>query len=102
MRTLTDDTKATLDGAAKYYAGLFVADHQGGKFTRDWVLKQFYNFTFKDEFAYMVAAMKQHLGPAALADFEARVAELPPREDAVFAELLEQKRPAGYTPRKEG
>lgn len=98
MRTLTDDTKATLDGAAKDYAAWFLADK--GRFDRDWVMKQFYNFTFKDEFEYLVAALKRHLGADPLADFEARVAKLEPRTDAVFAELLEQKRPAGYTPRE--
>lgn len=100
MRELTEDTMRTLDGAAKYYASVFVADNQDGKFTRKWVMTQFYNFYYKDEFEYLVEAVKGHLGGDALADFEARVAKLPPREDAVFAEYLERYKPAGYTPRK--
>jgi hypothetical protein len=100
IRTL--DT-ATLDRAAQDYAAWFVQD--AGKFNRDWVMQQFYNFTFKDEFEYLGAAIKQHLGPVPLADFEARLNVLlteHPRSDEVFHRLLEEKRPVGYTPKVEG
>ncbi len=50
---------ATLDGAAKHYAGLFLND--SGELNAAWVMGQFYNFTFKDEFAYLVAAMQDRV-----------------------------------------
>jgi hypothetical protein len=80
----------TLDAAARYYAGLFLAD--SGRFDRNWVMKQFYNFTFKDEHEYLVGRIKGELGSTALADFERRAGGVfAPREDKVFAELLATK-----------
>lgn len=99
MRKLTEATKVTLDGAADYYAATFMANQ--GRFNRDWVMTQFYNFTYKDEFEYLVKAVTANLGETPRADFEKRLSTLPVREDAVFAALLEEKWPAGYTP-KEG
>ena len=87
----------TLERAAKDYAIWFIKDE--GKFDRAWVAKQFYNFTYKDEFLYMVNAIKNHLGPSAIADLDARLAEFPVRSDEVFHQLLELKRPRGYTPK---
>lgn len=86
----------TLSNAAKDYAAWFIADK--GKYDRAWVMQQFYNFTFKDEFEFLVEEVKTHLGPVALADFEGRVSQLEPRSDEVFFDLLEQKRPVGYEP----
>lgn len=99
----------TLDEAAKYYAGLFLADKQDGpvvtrtqftagrkegmpvsvrQFSRAWVMLQFFNFTFKDEFEYIVAAVRQHLGTKPLADFDAELARFPPRTDEMFQRML--------------
>ncbi|QEX18491.1 hypothetical protein FRZ44_37980 [Hypericibacter terrae] len=92
----------TLARAAKDYAAWFLRDE--GRMNRDWVMLQFYNFTYKDEFDFLAAEIRQHLGPAALADFDDRIAKLRadhPRSDEVFHRLLEEKRPAGYMP-KEG
>lgn len=88
----------TLDNAAKQYAAWFMAD--AGKFDRAWVMKQFYNFTFKDEFEFIRDKVRGMLAGDPLAAFEAELAKLDPRSDAVFAALLEQKRPAGYTPKE--
>ena len=89
------DTK-TLDGAAQYYAARFIEDKavmNGGKlkFDRPWVMKQLYNFTYKDEFEYIVARMKEEMGAKPLAAFEAELAKLPPRTDEVFHRLLAEK-----------
>jgi hypothetical protein len=87
MRTL--DTK-TLDGAAKYYAGLFFSDR--GKRDRDWVMGQFYNFTYKDEFEYVREQVKQILGPQANADWNSlALGRFTDRTDEVYADLLKQK-----------
>jgi hypothetical protein len=101
----------TLDEAAKYYAGLFLADKKDGpiarrtrfttgrkegipvsvrQFSREWVMLQFFNFTFKDEFDYIVAAVRQHLGPKPLADFDAELAKFPPRTDEMFQRMLSE------------
>lgn len=122
MRTLTPDTIDALKGWAKHHAAMFVEDktdgelvdrsrftdgHKGGKvpvtlhrFSRDWVMLQLHNMTYKDEFEFVVEEMKQHLGKAALADFEARVSQFPPRSDEAFARVLEEMRPAGYAPKE--
>lgn len=81
---------ATLNGAAKYYAGLFLQD--AGPMDADWVLRQFHNFTFADEFEYMVAAIKGELGPRAVGRFDKRSADVfAPRSEAFFSELLAEK-----------
>lgn len=89
----------TLDNAAKQYAAWFIAD--AAPFNRDWIMQQFYNFTYKDEFEHLVKGAREQMGPAALADFDARVAKLEPRSTAVFHRLLAEKRPAGYRPEEE-
>ncbi len=80
------DTR-TLDNAAKRYAGLFMAD--SGKYDRDWVMQEFYNFTFRDEHEYILEEIRGQLGADAMRDFEER-AELvfEPRTDEVFEGLL--------------
>jgi hypothetical protein len=87
MRTL--DT-GTLDSAARHYAGLFLSNRK--PFDRDWVIQQFFNFTFKDEFEYLLKAMKGELGSRATVDLEERAkAAFSPRDDRDFKGLLEKK-----------
>jgi hypothetical protein len=69
---------------------MFVADR--APFDRDFVMQQFFNFTFKDEFAYVLAAIKGELGSTALNDFERRAKEIfKPRKDQVFEDLLAER-----------
>jgi hypothetical protein len=99
----------TLDEAAKYYASVFVQDRKDGpvvnrtryttgrkegepttvqQFSREWVMLQFFNFTFKDEFDYIVAAVRQQLGPDPLAVFNAELAKFTPRTEEMFQQML--------------
>ena len=83
---------ATLDGAAAYYASLYMRD--AGPFDRAWVLGQFHAFDFKDEFEYLIEAVRGNLGSVPLADFDMRVDKLlkdKPRDDAVFHKLLDER-----------
>lgn len=90
---------ATLDGAAKYFAVEFLKPdvkhpRVEGKFIggRALVMQDFYNFTFKDEFEYLLTAIRGQLGPDAVAEFNALAAErFTPRDDAVLAKLLATK-----------
>lgn len=116
MRTMTPETVAALDTWAADNAKLFAQDPAGvvrrdpsapgGKrivLDREWVVQQMYNFTFKDEHEYVVAAFRGLLAddPASLAAFETMAAaKFEPRSDEVFRQLLEQKRPAGYMPKE--
>ena len=82
----------TLDNAAQYYASLFMRD--AGVRDRKWVMGQFHNFTFKDEFDHMVKTMGDHLGRAPLSDFKSiidKMAKDKPRKDEVFEKLLADK-----------
>lgn len=79
----------TLDAAAKYYAGLFVLD--SGKHDRDWVMGQFHNFDFMDEFGYLIDAVRDELGKNPRGAFDARIGKLAkdkPRSEKVFEKLL--------------
>lgn len=110
MRNLTPETVAALDGWAADHAKIFAADPAGQVrrdadgtkhiiLDREWIVQQMYNFTFKDEHDYIVAAFRGHLvdDPVSLAAFDAMaVAKFTPRSDEVFAALLEEKKPAGY------
>lgn len=112
MRTLLPETKAALDLWARDNAKMFAADPTGqvrrdpkapgGKriiLDREWIVQQMYNFTFKDEHEYVVAAFRGLLAddPASLEAFETMAAaKFQPRSDEVFRQLLEEKRPAGY------
>lgn len=112
MRTLLPETKAALDQWAADNAKLFAQDPAGvvrkdpnapgGKriiLDREWIVQQMYNFTFKDEHEYVVAAFRGLLAddPSSLAAFDAMAAaKFTPRSDEVFAALLEEKKPAGY------
>lgn len=80
---------ATLDGAARYYAGLFTLN--SGRFDRDWVMGQFHNFDYKDEFGYLVDGMRDELGKNALDVFDIGIKKLmkdKPRSEKVFEKLL--------------
>ena len=72
----------TLDAAAKHLAVEFIRPdvkhaRVEGKFTggRAYVMQDFYNFTFKDEFEYLLNAIRGQLGPDALVEFDALAAE---------------------------
>ena len=84
----------TLDAAAEYYAGLFLMNSGDGKFSRDWVMGQFYDFDFLDEHMYLVDAMREQLGKKSRDVFDARIGKLhkdKPREQKVFEKLLADK-----------
>jgi len=94
-RTRTLDT-ATLDAAAKHYAVEFLrpdVKHPNGKgkFIKGpaYVMQDFFNFFYKDEFEYLLTKIRGQLGPDTLAEFNALAAEkFTPRDDAVLAKLL--------------
>lgn len=121
MRTLTPDTIVALKGFAQHYAAMFVADKQSGpsitmtkyttgrktgepvivkKHSRDWIMVELFNLTYKDEFEFVVREFRQHLGPAVLEDFETRLAQFPTRSDTTFKAMLDEMRPAGYLPQE--
>lgn len=83
---------ATLDGAAQYYASRFLLN--AGRFNREFVIKEFYKLTFRDEFEYLARATQDALGKAVAAEFRAEMEKLRadhPRDDAVFEQLLADK-----------
>lgn len=90
---------ATLDAAAKDYAGHFLLPSTFSKKNpeiaiggREWVMQNFYNIHFKDEFNYLLPKFKAQLGPDALADFEGdAVKRFTPRSNEVLADLLAGK-----------
>lgn len=96
--TRTLDT-ATLDGAARYFAAEFLrpdrphprdkARFSGGP---SFVMQNFYNFEFKDEFDYMLQRAHEYMGSKAKAEFDALAKKtFTPREDSVFENLLTEK-----------
>lgn len=83
---------ATLDGAAAHYAALFLQDRP--PHDRNWVMGQFFNFTFKDEFDHLTSAVAALLGGDVLGRFEHEVKALAgthPRDQAVFEAVLAAK-----------
>ena len=96
--TRTLDT-TTLDAAAKHYASEFLrpdVKHPNGKGKfisgRSYVMQDFFNFTYKDEFEYLLPKIRGQLGPDALVEFDALAAEkFTPRNDEVLAKLLADK-----------
>ena len=96
MRTL--DT-TTLDNAAQEWAGQFLLHSQFSKKHpevaiggREWVMQNFVNMTFKDEFEYLLPKFRAQLGLDSLDVFDRDAEErLTPREDTVFEELLAKK-----------
>lgn len=86
--TRTLDT-ATLDAAGQYYAGLIMLD--SGKHNRAWVMGQFHDFDFKDEFDYLIDAVRENLGKTPRDYFDAQIGKLlkdKPRSEKVFEKLL--------------
>lgn len=90
---------ATLNGAAKDYAGQFLLPSQYSKTSasvatggREWVLQSLYNLHFKDEFEHVLAGMKDHLGKAAVEELNEEAGKrFTPRHDDVFEQLLAEK-----------
>ena len=91
----------TLDAAARHYAAEWMRPDRRTPSGKRWlggkayVEQDFKNFTFKDEFDYLLnsdSGIKGWLGGKALAEFEAMAGEkFAPRDDAVFAALLKEK-----------
>lgn len=95
MRTL--DTE-TLDGAAKHLAREWLSDDRrspsGARFIGgpSYVLQEFNNFTFKDEHAHLLDAVKGRMGVASLAEFEKRYKDnVKPRTDDEHVKALREK-----------
>lgn len=93
MRTL--DTK-TLDAAALHYAVEFmkpdVKSLSGRRFVggASYVMQDFYNFDFKDEFEYLLEGIRGNLGANQLARFN-RMADFDPRHQDDFEAILAEK-----------
>ncbi len=89
----------TLDNAARHYAAEFLrpdVPHASveGKFVggRAYVLQDFFNFTYKDEFNHLLSKIRGQLGPDALAEFDALAKDkFTPRSDDVLSGLLAEK-----------
>ena len=88
----------TLDDKARFWAGEWlrpdIKSPSGLVFVGgpSLVLQDLHNTTFKDEFDYMLAAVKEWMGVKALAEFEkAAKAKFGPRDDKVLAQLLKEK-----------
>lgn len=89
---------ATLDQAARDYAGFFMQPNRKSRTGQSWVsgperIKQdFFAFDFKDEFDYLFQKIRDELGKNARADFDALAkAHFKPRDDKVLAKLLADK-----------
>lgn len=93
-RTLDTDT---LDGFARHLAASWLRPDRKGVKDKwvdgpSYVMQDLYNLTYKDVFEYVLDKMRGYMGPAALAEFDARAAEvLTPRDDAVLEQLLREK-----------
>lgn len=88
----------TLDKAARHYAAEWMRpdlpSNSGKAFIGgpSYVLQDFYNFTFKDEFEHVLTGVKGWLGPTALADFEEKSKQrFTPRDAKVFHDLLAER-----------
>lgn len=95
MRRLEE---ATLENAAKFYASEWLrADRKNsstGRFIAgpSMVLQDFKNFTYKDEFEFMLSSFRDWASPKLVDEFNARAKEyFPDRDDAVFHALLKEK-----------
>ena len=82
---------ATLDAAAKYYAGEFIADRKPRD--RAWVIAEFLKFAYKDEWEYLIDRIRGELGSNAMADFDALGnAAFTPRTDEEYAAQLAKRK----------
>ncbi len=96
----------TLDVAANHYATEFLRPDMvhgtvEGKFIggRSYVLQDFQGFMFKDEFEYLLGAIRDRFGSTPLQEFDKLASvNFAPRDDDVFERLLAEKlavNPAG-------
>ncbi len=85
--------RQTLIDAAEYYTDEFVRNRE--PHGRNWVLKQCFNFTFKDEFHFVVDAIREKLearNHEHLVEWDMRCLQVfTPRSDHLLEELLEEK-----------
>lgn len=88
---------ATLDMAGRDYAREFLGatmfNPHNPKFApiagRGWVMNSLFNLHFKDEFDYLVDAIRKNLGPLPLKEFDAAAgATFKPRSDEIYRKLL--------------
>ncbi len=88
---------ATLDRAARDYAGFFLEPNRKSVSGDRWIsgserIKQdFVAFTYKDEFDYLVQMIRKELGSAALRFDDLMTQHFTPRDDRVFERLLADK-----------
>lgn len=85
----------TLDNAAAYYAQEFKRSNRRHRSQEKWVngpalvMQDFVNFTFKDEFEFILKRIRDLLDPADLRQFDSAAAQtFTPRRDDVFERLL--------------
>lgn len=93
MRQLDTDT---LDVAAQFYAAAFIRpDRQrDGSFVDgpSYVMENFYNFTYKDEFEYLLKGVREWMGARAQQEFDRLAGNVfKPRDETVFHDLLKAK-----------
>jgi len=82
----------TLNNYSKDFAAWWIQDRP--PLTRDFLKKEFYKFTFKDEFQFLIGAVAKRLSGEDRDAFEQAIADLikkEPRSDKVFEELLLKK-----------
>jgi len=87
----------TLDNRAKELAGEWLRpdrkSRSGKRFVGgpSLVMQDMYNFTYKDEFEYMLARLKDYMGPGTMTEFEKEAKKVfTPRKDDVFHALLKR------------
>ncbi len=89
----------TLKRAAKHYAAHFSLPSTYSKKRpdvaiggREWVLQNFYNLAYKDEFEVVLGEFKRRLGPDPLIEFEIEAKKrFTPRDDAVLKKELAER-----------
>lgn len=86
----------TLDLYAQQFAAWWTNGHQFGRPDRDrtWLMQEFYNFTYKDEFDYLILAVENNLGGEHRVAFQEAATKLQmdhPRSTAILAKELEER-----------
>ncbi len=89
----------TLSGAAKHYAAELLREDRPhptieGRFLGgpSYVMRNFFNFTFMDEFDFMFETIRGQLGPDTLRDFDKAAKDrFEPRSKEVLAQMLLEK-----------
>ena len=88
---------ATLDQAARDYAGFFMLPNRksiaGKRWISgpEWAKQDLFALTFKDEFTYVVERMRALLGGDSRAELDAIMKTFPKRDNKVFEKLLASK-----------